>query len=95
LFLVQQKMMMPPPTTPEAEMQAKMMMYMSVFFGYMMYGVAAGLCVYFIASSLWGLAERKLLPKKKTTGDGVLAQTTASSNKKGQIAVDLLPKGSK
>jgi len=25
--------------------------------------VASGLCLYFIASSLWGIAERKLLPK--------------------------------
>ncbi len=29
------------------------------------YKVAAGMCLYFIASSLWSLAERKLLPKKK------------------------------
>jgi YidC/Oxa1 family membrane protein insertase len=36
-----------------------------VVMGLMFYKMAAGLCVYFIASSLWGLAERKLLPKKK------------------------------
>ena len=46
-------------------MQQKMMKYMMVFFGLMFYKVAAGLCLYFIASSLWGFAERKLLPKKK------------------------------
>lgn len=96
LFLVQQKMMMPPPTTPEAEMQQKVMFYMTIFMGYMFYSVAAGLCVYFIASSLWGLAERKLLPKSKTAAGGILAQTTATSGKKDKIAVDLLPKpGSK
>jgi hypothetical protein len=27
--------------------------------------VAAGLCIYFIASSVWGFAERRLLPKFK------------------------------
>ena len=27
------------------------------------YKVASGLCLYFIASSLWGIGERKLLPK--------------------------------
>src|SRR5450759_2329452 len=43
-----------------------MMKFMSIFFGLMFYKVAAGLCIYFITSSLWGLAERKLLPKKKT-----------------------------
>jgi YidC/Oxa1 family membrane protein insertase len=42
-----------------------MMKYMMVFFGLMFYKVAAGLCLYFIASSAWGFAERKLLPKKK------------------------------
>jgi YidC/Oxa1 family membrane protein insertase len=34
--------------------------------GLMFYSVPAGMCIYFIASSLWGLAERKLLPKPKT-----------------------------
>ena len=29
----------------------------------MFFKVASGLCLYFIASSLWGIAERKLLPK--------------------------------
>jgi YidC/Oxa1 family membrane protein insertase len=61
LFWVQQKMFMPPATTPEMEMQQKMMSYMMIFFGFMFYHVPAGLCVYFIASSGWGMAERKLL----------------------------------
>jgi YidC/Oxa1 family membrane protein insertase len=38
---------------------------MMVVIGVMFYKVAAGLCLYFIASSLWGMAERKLLPKRK------------------------------
>jgi hypothetical protein len=42
-----------------------MMKYMMIFFGLMFYKVAAGLCVYFIASSVWGFCERKLLPKTK------------------------------
>ena len=41
------------------------MKYMSVFFCILFYKVAAGLCIYFIVSSLWGLAERQLLPKAK------------------------------
>ena len=63
LFLVQQKYMMPPATTPEQEMQYKMFFYMTIGMGLMFYSVPAGMCIYFIASSLWGLAERKLLPK--------------------------------
>jgi YidC/Oxa1 family membrane protein insertase len=61
----QQKLMMPPPTSDEQAMQQKMMQYMMIFMGVLFYKVASGLCIYFIASTAWGLAERKLLPKKK------------------------------
>ncbi len=61
LFLAQQKMFMPPAANEEQAMQQKMMTYMMIFMGFMFYKVPAGLCVYFIASSVWGLAERKLL----------------------------------
>jgi YidC/Oxa1 family membrane protein insertase len=65
LMIVQQKFLMPPATDETQEMQQKMMKYMSVFFGIMFYKVAAGLCIYFIVSSVWGIAERQLLPKPK------------------------------
>jgi YidC/Oxa1 family membrane protein insertase len=65
LMIIQQKFLMPPATDEAQEMQQKMMKYMSIFFGILFYKVAAGLCIYFIVSSLWGLAERKLLPKAK------------------------------
>jgi YidC/Oxa1 family membrane protein insertase len=65
LMIVQQKMTMPPPADDQAAMQMKMMKYMMIFMGLMFYKVAAGLCIYFIASSLWGFAERKLLPKRQ------------------------------
>jgi YidC/Oxa1 family membrane protein insertase len=63
LFVWQQKMFMPPPADEQAAMQQKMMNFMMIFMGIMFYKVAAGLCIYFIASSLWGIAERKFLPK--------------------------------
>jgi YidC/Oxa1 family membrane protein insertase len=65
LMIVQQKLMAPPATSPEQEAQMKMMKYMMIFMGLMFYKVAAGLCIYFIATSVWGFAERRLLPKKK------------------------------
>jgi YidC/Oxa1 family membrane protein insertase len=69
LMIIQQKLLTPPPTDEQQEMQQKMMKYMMVFFGLMFYKVAAGLCIYFIASSLWGVAERTLLlPKRQTAG---------------------------
>jgi YidC/Oxa1 family membrane protein insertase len=68
LMLVQQKMLTPPPADEQQAFQQKLMKWMMVFFGIMFYKVAAGLCIYFIVSSLWGVAERKLLPKKPMPG---------------------------
>jgi YidC/Oxa1 family membrane protein insertase len=65
LFLVTQKMAMPAPTNEQAAMQQKMMKWMTIFMGFLFYKVASGLCLYFIASSLWGIGERKLLPKSQ------------------------------
>jgi YidC/Oxa1 family membrane protein insertase len=63
LMLVQTKLFAPPATTPEAEMQQKMMKYMMIFMGFMFYKVPSGLGIYFITSSLWAIGERLLLPK--------------------------------
>jgi YidC/Oxa1 family membrane protein insertase len=41
-----------------------MMKYMTVFMGVMFYKVPAGLCIYFITSSLWSIMERKLIIKQ-------------------------------
>ncbi|MEX2138065.1 MAG: YidC/Oxa1 family insertase periplasmic-domain containing protein [Pirellulales bacterium] len=77
LFLVQQKMFMPPPTDEQSAMQQKVMTYMMVFMGVLFYKVASGLCLYFIVSSLWGIAERKLLPKMIGKPPGTSPATTA------------------
>ncbi len=63
LMLVQTKLFAPPATTPEAEMQQKMMKYMMIFMGFMFYKVPSGLGLYFITSSMWAIGERLLLPK--------------------------------
>ncbi len=65
LFLLQQKMFTPPATDEQTRMQMTMMKYMTVFMGVMFYKVPAGLCIYFIMSSLWSIGERKLVPKPK------------------------------
>lgn len=62
LFLWQQKMFMPPATDEQTRMQQSMMKYMMIFMGLLFFRVPAGLCLYFIASSLWSVAERKMLP---------------------------------
>ncbi len=87
LFLLQQKMFMPSPD-PEDEqavMQHKIMNFMMIGMGVMFYHVPAGLCIYFIASSLWGIGERKLLDYAKNDADefnnggsGSAAKTSAN-----------------
>lgn len=65
LFLVNQKLMTPPATDEQTRMQQQIMKFMTVFIGVMFFKVAGGLCLYFIASSLWSLAEHKVLRKGK------------------------------
>ncbi len=65
LFLLQQKLFMPPPQNEQMALQQKMMKYMMIFMGLMFFKVPSGLCIYFIASSLWGIAEKKLFPQPK------------------------------
>ena len=82
LFFIQQKMFMPPPTDDQTAMQQKMMKYMMIFMGFMFYKVPSGLCVYFIASSLWGLGERKLLDYGKPAEPVPNDESNAKTKKK-------------
>jgi YidC/Oxa1 family membrane protein insertase len=67
LFIWQQTLFMPPATDDNTALQQKLMKYITLFMGVMFFKVAAGLCIYFVASSLWGIGERKLLPKMVST----------------------------
>jgi YidC/Oxa1 family membrane protein insertase len=66
-FLMHQKLFTPPATDDQSRMQLQMMKYMTLFMGILFFKVASGLCLYFVASSMWGIAERKLVPKPKVT----------------------------
>ncbi len=63
LFLVQQKMFMPPATDEQTAMTQKVMTIMTMMMGLFFFRVPSGLCIYFITSSLWGIAERKLVKR--------------------------------
>ncbi len=69
LFIVQQKLFAPPPANEEQALQQKMMSYMMILIGFMLYRIPAGLGVYFIASSLWAIAERKMLDVNSPSSD--------------------------
>lgn len=79
LFLFQQKMLMPPPTDEQTRMQAKVFFWMTLMMGFMFYHVPAGLCVYFIASSVWSMGERKLLDRLPPPAP-VAAKTSSGPN---------------
>lgn len=69
LFLIQQKLLVPPVVGDDMQARQqrsmrRMMTFMMIFMGFMFFKVPSGLCIYFIVSSLWGLLERKMLPKR-------------------------------
>lgn len=81
------KLMTPPPTDEQQAMTQKTMKYMMVFFGLLFYKVPAGLCLYFIVSSLWGVAERQFLPKAKSAaGSPQPAPTAPPAPRSGKAA---------
>lgn len=87
LFLWQQKKVMPPPADEQAAMQQKIMQYMMIFMGLMFFKVASGLCIYFIASSLWGLGERRFLPKTPPP-DNSSQETRADVKARARLAAE-------
>jgi YidC/Oxa1 family membrane protein insertase len=98
LFYAQQKMFMPAPASPEMASQQKMMNFMLIIFLFIFYNMPAGLCVYFVASSLWGMGERKLLdflptpppkvkkPKKEGYFGRLMKQMQEAADKRGDDA---------
>ena len=68
LFLWQQILFTPPATNDEMKQQQFIMKIMTLFMGVMFFKVPAGLCIYFITSSLWGICERLMLFPKPVAG---------------------------
>ncbi|MDP6957580.1 MAG: YidC/Oxa1 family insertase periplasmic-domain containing protein, partial [Planctomycetota bacterium] len=58
-----QSYMTPKPEDPQMQMQAKMMMYMPIFFGFICYNLASGLSFYFFVNSLLSMGEMRLIKK--------------------------------
>ena len=81
LFLLQQKLFMPPATDEQTAMTQKVMGWMTLVMGLFFFRVPAGLCIYFITSSLWGIGERVLvkrtIPQKKFFDAAVLEAAAA------------------
>jgi len=63
LFMAQQRLFMPKAVDEQQQTMQKMMSFMMPIMGLMFFKVPAGLCLYIITSSLWGIIERLMLPK--------------------------------
>ena len=77
---------MPPPTDEQMAQQQRMMKIMMIMMAVMFYKVAAGLALYFIISTIWGLIERRFIPKaddKKPDGDDGAGETADLNPKAG------------
>jgi YidC/Oxa1 family membrane protein insertase len=61
-LVIHQKLFTPPATDEQTKMTQDMMKYMTLFMGVLFFKVPAGLCLYFITSSLWSVCERLMLP---------------------------------
>ncbi len=62
LWIVQQKVM-PKPTDEQALKMQKMMMWMPIVFGFFLYNYAAGLSLYMITTSMFGVLEQTVIKK--------------------------------
>ena len=82
-LLVHQKLFTPPATDEQTKMTQDMMKYMTVFMGVLFFKVPAGLCIYFITSSLWSICERLWLPKTtpKPATEGADTKTVTAAAK--------------
>ncbi len=62
LWILQQKVM-PKPTEEQALRMHKMMMFMPIMFGFFLYNYAAGLSLYMITTSTFGILEQTVIKK--------------------------------
>ncbi len=91
LWITQQKVM-PKPSDPQAQQMHKMMMWMPIVFGVFLYNYAAGLSLYMVTSSLFGIFEytvvRKIWPLDESEavkkGKGKLAKRMETMMKEAQ-----------
>lgn len=81
LFLVHQQLFTPPPADEQQEMQQKVMKFMMIFMLVLFFRVPAGLCIYFITSSLWALGERLMLPKDDKTKTTAVVESSEDTEK--------------
>lgn len=93
LMLYQQIKMMPPPTDEQMAAQQRMMKVMMIFMAVMFYKSPAGLAMYFIVTTLWGILERQLIPKPKIDPDSLGAKPVPKAGSPNGQVEPAKPKG--
>jgi len=58
---VGQQLTMPKPADPQQAQTQKMMLFMPIVFGFMLYGMASGLTLYWLTSTTIGIIEQRLI----------------------------------
>lgn len=79
LMLWQQNKMMPPPTDEQMAQQQQMMKIMLVMMGIFFYKIAAGLVLYFIISTIWGMIERQFIPRLTDTTSAPVGRSNGAT----------------
>jgi hypothetical protein len=72
VMIVQQKLAPKPTDEQQAQMQ-KMMSFMVIFMGFLFYGLPAGLVLYFLTSSLIGIAEQRWIKARLERAETAMA----------------------
>ena len=93
LMLYQQNKMMPEPTDEQMAAQQRMMKIMMGVMAILFYKVAAGLSLYFIISTSWGIIERQFIPKPKVDVDDFGGGGGGGGGGKGGPPAPPKPKG--
>jgi len=71
-----QQLTMPKSADPQQAQTQKMMLFMPIIFGFMLYGMASGLTLYWLTSTTIGIIEQRLIRRqiKKMDEKGELVQ---------------------
>ncbi len=85
-FFLQQKVMPKPADPQQAQTQKIMMYFMPIFFGFLFYGYASGLSLYWMTSNIISIVETQFIRKKFPVGGETKAEEPAATPKKEPTA---------
>jgi YidC/Oxa1 family membrane protein insertase len=93
LMFWQQLKMLPPPTDDQARQQRMMMKIMMFVMPLFFYKFAAGLAIYFIIGTVWGLVERRIIKKADAAKEAELAANPGAAKAGETTDAQPKPKG--